>query len=706
MSLETRRAVRLLASAAVITLAAVPAQAEPARAAPSGAPERHLEVASIDPAIGGRPADKAGAPTEAERGEPRPDVDLGRLREAIDVYRQGDIAGGDAIKATMTEPAARALLDWLAIRSGAALAFDRVVDFLRDYPDWPTSVAWRRRAEETLLANRRPASVVRAFFAATKPVSASGKLALALAFKGDGLDRDAAELVRDAWRNDTFGHEFEVKILENFSGVLTQADHRFRMERFLFKENWGGATRAAGYAGKDYLALVKARMAVDRRSPKAAAALAAVPAALRSDTSYIFSRAQFLRHKDKVAEAVKALEGVTLDPETLVDGDQWWVERRMLARKLLDQGDAKDAYRIAREHGAQSNAQKIEAEFHAGWIALRFLDDPGTAAEHFSRAAEIAETPISVARAAYWQGRAAEAAGAQDNARQHYERAAQHAITYYGQLARAKLGYTNLPLRAATDHDPQARAAFARSLPVQAVKLLYAAGVPNLATPLCADLSQRLSNPMQLDVLGQIVAENRDARSLLALGKIAVQKGMPLDLHAYPTIGIPAFEPVGARVEKAMVYAIARQESAFDPKAQSGVGARGLMQLMPATAQRTAQRFGINYNVDKLVEDPAYNAKLGSAHLGELMEDWKGSYILTFASYNAGGGNVKKWINAYGDPRKPEVDPVDWIERIPFSETRNYVQRVMENLQVYRRRLEERSALLFDKDLRQGPSVQ
>lgn len=718
MEFGTRRVTRLVVSAAVIGLAGVPAHTGADHGAPLDGSHRNPVVASLESIVSHALPTKVApfgnaAPSPrtepsaaaAERAAPQLDVDLGRLRQAIDLYREGNIAGGDEIKAAMTEPAARALMDWLAIRSGAAVGFDRVVDFLRDNPDWPATAALRRRAEETLLSNRKPAALVRAFFSTTKPATASGKLALALAFKGDGLDRDAADLVRDAWRNDTFGREFETKLLESFPGVLTQADHRFRMERFLFKENWPSATRAAAFAGKDYLTLVKARMTVDERSDKAGAALDAVPAALRSDTSYIFSRAQFLRHKDKAVEAANAIEGVASDRATLVDGDQWWVERRMIARKLLDQGDPKAAYAIARSHGADSSAQKIEAEFHAGWIALRFLDEPQTAARHFAEAARIAETPISVARAAYWQGRAAEAAGGGEEARQHYEKAAQHAITYYGQLARARLGYTNLPLRVASEADVEARAAFDRSTPVQAIRLLYAAGATNLAMPLCADLAQRLTDPAQLDALGELAVANRDPRSLLVIGKTAVQRGLPLDLHAYPTIGIPAFEPIGSRVEKAMVYAIARQESAFDPKAQSGVGARGLMQLMPATAKRTAQRFGVDFDVDKLVDDPAYNAKLGSAHLGELMDDWKGSFVLTFASYNAGGGNVKKWIDAYGDPRKPDIDPVDWVERIPFSETRNYVQRVMENLQVYRRRLEERSALLFEKDLRQGSTV-
>jgi soluble lytic murein transglycosylase len=225
---------------------------------------------------------------------------------------------------------------------------------------------------------------------------------------------------------------------------------------------------------------------------------------------------------------------------------------------------------------------------------------------------------------------------------------------------------------------------------VQAVKLLQDIGESELTLGLYSDLAQTLTDPGQLDALASLATTQKNARAILAIGKIASQRGFPLDQHAYPVAGIPEFDPVGDEVEPAMVYAIARQESAFNPRAVSSAGARGLMQLMPATAKRTAQRFGVGFNLERLVEDPAYNAKLGSAHLGELMEDWKGSYILAFASYNAGGGNVKKWIDAYGDPRKSQVDVVDWVERIPFYETRNYVQRVMENLNVYRQRLNKR----------------
>jgi soluble lytic murein transglycosylase len=675
----------------VLISGALAASAGAARADETG----RVRIAMLDEVAFGRLslADVA-APTRAG-------LDLNLLKQAVEAYRKADIAEGDRLRNSIPDASARPLLEWIAIRATPTIGFERIAGFLREDAGWPAGTLIRKRAEEALLYGRKPPAMVRAFFATQRPTTSAGKFALALAFQADGLDKDAAALIREAWRKDGFGKEFEAKILEKFPNALTQADHRIRMERMLFKENWGAAGRAAARAGADYAHLVKARMAVNDNAKKAGALLDAVPAALKADSSYAFSRAQWLRRNNKYAEAANAMAGVTRDPAVLADGDEWWTERRIIARKLLDLGDPRLAYGVVARHGAEGGANRIEAEFHAGWIALRFLDEPALAAPHFRAASKIAETPISVARVAYWQGRTAEAVGAEEVAQRHYERAAAYPITYYGQLARAKIG-NPLSLRTAPEDGEATRAAFNASAAAKGLRLLYGMGAPDLALALHVDLAQRLNHPSQLEAAGDIALEHRDARGLLVLGKAAVQRGFPLDTHAYPTIGIPTFEPVGGRVDKAMVYAIARQESMFDPKAQSHAGARGLMQLMPATAKRTATRFKLGFDVKKLIDDPVYNAKVGSAHLGELMEDWRGSLILVFASYNAGGGNVKKWIDAYGDPRKPEVDIVDWVERIPFSETRNYVQRVLENFQVYRHRLGEQSALLSESELRRS----
>jgi len=617
--------------------------------------------------------------------------DLEHLTGIFKAYRDNDLTEAQILKTKLAQPAAHALAEWFAIRSGLPVGFDRIMAFQRDYPDWPVTNQIRRRGEDALLADRRPPSEVLAFFAKQPPATVSGRLALAFALKAEGRDAEADDKIRHVWREDTFGPDIERRILDRFPGVLTRADHRFRMERLLLKENWGGAQRAAGRAGKEYELLVKARMAVFQGKKKAEKAFAAVPASLRSDPSYLFSRALLQRRSNNLVEAAAIIKQAPRDPELRVDGDEWWAEQRLITRELLDKGDARTAYEVASHHAAESPVQQIEAEFHAGWIALRFLDEPAVAARHFATVARTASTPISQSRVAYWQGRAAEAAGQEQDARLFYQRAAENPTTYYGQLAREKLGL-GITLRKVDPLTEDERKAFDAQVPVQAVRLLQQIGEQDLAMSLYSDLAQTLSDPGKLDALASLAASQQNPRAVLAIGKIALQRGFPLDQHAYPLAAIPDFQPVGDEVETAMIYAIARQESAFNPRAISSAGARGLMQLMPATAKRTAQRFGVGFDLKRLIEDPSYNAKIGSAHLGELMEDWKGSHILAFASYNAGGGNVIKWVRSYGDPRKPDVDEVDWVERIPFYETRNYVQRVLENLRVYRERLNQKPA--------------
>ncbi|KLK90205.1 lytic transglycosylase [Microvirga vignae] len=620
---------------------------------------------------------------------PKPMGDLEQLPLIFKAYRDNDLTEAAILKSKLSDPAAQAVAEWFAIRSGLSIGYERIIAFRKDYPDWPTTAQLRRRMEDTFLAQRPSTAQIRAFFDEHRPVTASGRIALGFALKNDGLDQEATDLIRHVWREDTFGSETESRIRDRLPNLLTQADHRFRMERHLLKENWGAALRAAGYAGKDYVTLVKARMSVFQGKKKAAKAFATVPASLRIDPSYLFSRALLQRRSKNLVEAANIIMQAPRDHELRVDGDEWWAEQRLITRELLDKGDAQTAYKVANHHAAESPAQQIEAEFHAGWIALRFLNDPAAAAKHFATVTKTASTPISLSRIAYWQARAAETAGASVDARLFYARAADHPTTYYGQLAREKLG-ESVSLRSVDPLKEEERKAFEALIPVRALSLLHQAGETELAIGLYIDLAQTMNDPGQLDALAALATSQQNPRAVLAVGKIALQRGFPLDQHAYPLAAIPDFQPVGDEVEPAMVYAIARQESAFNPKAVSSAGARGLMQLMPATAKRTAQRFGLGFDLKRLVEDPSYNAKIGSAHLGELMEDWKGSYILAFASYNAGGGNVKKWIDAYGDPRKPQVDMIDWVERIPFYETRNYVQRVMENLHVYRARLKEK----------------
>lgn len=620
------------------------------------------------------------------------------IKATIVAYRRGALGEGDALAGKIGDRSTRTLLEWVAIHCNAGLvSFARIDAFLRENPDYPATTRFRRRAEEALIAERKSPSIVRAFFHGQQPVSPAGRIALALALKDAGRKDEATALIRRSWRQDLFSQSLEKIALAQFDAVLSKDDHRLRAERFLFREQGEAAMRNAARVSADYLVLARARLAsAQARKPISEKLISAVPASLRGDVSFAFLQAQQARRGDKLDDAVKALAAIPRDPTLLGDGDGWWEERRIISRKLLDAGQAEKAYQVSAGHGAEDAAERIEAEWHAGFIALRFLKKADVALKHFDAAAAIAETPISVARAAYWQGRAHEELGQAEEATAAFGKAASHPIAYYGQLARAKLRLPDLPLRqtAATEVD---------ALPGhRAVRLLYRLGQNELATLMLYDLARHLHSTEALEAVAIIAGREADARTQLSVGKAALQRGFPLDMAAFPVNGVPVFDVLGDPMERAIVHAIARQESAFDPTAMSHAGARGLMQMMPATARETARRAGLPFDWQKLGEDPLYAARMGAAHLNDLLKEWRGSYILTFAAYNAGSPNVKKWVAAYGDPRDPEVDAVDWVERIPFSETRNYVQRVMENLQVYRERLNQRTAYLIDQDLKRG----
>src|ERR1700712_4230786 len=411
----------------------------------------------------------------------------------------------------------------------------------------------------------------------------------------------------------------------------------------------------------------------------------------------MFAKIQLLRREEKFAEAAQLMLSAPKDPARLHNLDEWWIERRLLSRKMLDTGEHRTAYLIARDAALPSrDIYKTEQEFTAGWIALRFLNDPAVAAQHFARIGVGSVNPTALARAGYWQGRAAEAAGRTQEARAAYGRAAEQSTSYYGQLARAKLGLPQIELNGV----PRGRGADRLEI-VRAVQLLYELGEREIAIPILADMGEN-GDPDALAGLGELTARYTDARGMLLLGKAALNRGLPFDHYAYPVNGIPPFKSIGPEVEQSIVYAIARQESAFNQAVVSPAQAYGLMQVTPDAGRYVCKRHGATFDLARMNSDPVYNTALGAAELGGLLEDYRGSYIMTFAAYNAGRGSVRKWVERYGDPRDPKVDAIDWVEQIPFSETRNYVQRIMENLQVYRARFGGGSRLQIEADLHRG----
>jgi soluble lytic murein transglycosylase len=654
--------------------------AAPALGAPSAIAPRGL-MASLEPSAPA--AVPEPSPPAASPALPPPAPQ--RSSPAAILYRKGDAAGLAALAASTSDAAERLALEWASLRADAHPSFARLTAFLGAHPGWPSRGFVRERQEAELAAHPQAPAEVAAVFLREPPQSSAGKIAAARAAQAMGRAEEASQIIRSLWRDGNFDALTESVILRDFGASLTRADHAYRADRLFYAGYPGASARAAAFAGPDMLALAEARFAA-ARAPMSPGLVKAVPPALRDDPGLQFSRIQYARRAGRTYEAAVMLSLAPHDRAALVNPDRWWSERKMVARALLDLDEPRLAFEVCDETvRPDSSEAEVDAAFHAGWIALRFLDDAPSAAQRFALAAEAAENPLSVARAAYWQGRAAEAMGDSKAAKNFYARAASVPIAYYGQLAAQRLGQTRLALHAPASAAEGDR----RDEAVRAVEALYADGLDDLAAALVFDAARQWRDESQLAAMAEVVKQQGDPGTQVQFAKIALIRGQPLEAMAFPAVGMPAFVPLPHSADLPTVYAVARQESEFIWRSASWAGAKGLMQMLPSTAVLVARRAGVDYDPARLIVDPAFNTQLGAALLGQLIEDEGGSRELAFAAYNAGPGRVARWIAAHGDPRGGAVDLVDWIERIPFDETRDYVERVSENLGVYRQRFAE-----------------
>ena len=380
---------------------------------------------------------------------------LSAVKRAIELARRGKTSEATAIGNSVTDPVAAKLIEWVVLRAESSdFDFQRYAGFVAGNPGWPNITQFRRKAEAALWQNGVNDAVIRRYFATNKPLTAKGKLAYARALLSQGDRAMAQQHVRDAWRNDSLTAEMERQVLDAFGPLLTGGDHKARLNKRLYADDIEQALRAAQRIGASQVALVRARAAVNDKSSKAKALLDAVPPDARNDAVYLYTRAQWLRRNDHVAEAAQAMMAASNNVE---DPDEWWNERRFLARKLLDAGDARTAFRIARNAAMpEKEGARVEHLFTAGWIAFRFLNDPATAKPLFAQLIQVAEHPASLSRGHYWYARTAEALGQTGEAKTHYERAARFSTTYYGQIAHARLGGSELRIPPAPQSHPQA----------------------------------------------------------------------------------------------------------------------------------------------------------------------------------------------------------------------------------------------------------
>jgi soluble lytic murein transglycosylase len=629
--------------------------------------------------------------------------ELAPVRQAFDLIRKGKFEDATALQGSIADPVAKRLVEWMLLRRGDShVSFGRYVAFMVDNPEWPSIPLLRRRAEARLWQQRRDPAVVRSFVG-SEPAGVYGELALARVLLAAGDRAGAERTVRSAWYAGELSAETETAVLAEFPDLLTRTDHVARMDRRIGAKDFTGAMRAAKRLGDAEVAVVKACTAALANANKAKALLDSAASKVGDDAGLALCRLHRLVHENEIAAAAKAAIASAGTPPERQDADEWWRERRLLARKLLDRGDATTAYQVARDAAPPANPYyRSDWHFMQGWIALRFLADPASARAHFAHIEESSSDPLVLARAGYWRGRAAEAAGDRAAMRTEYEAAARYSTAYYGQLARARLGLAPVELRALPDAPPQG---LANDL-LHATEILYAIGERDLVVPFTTDFAEHGCEPATLAALAQLTRQHDDAKATMLIGKMALARGLALEHYAFPDIGIPRYASIGQGIDRSIVFSVARTESEFDQRDTSPAKAVGLMQVTPEAGRDTAKRFSVAYDWKKLVSDPVYNTQMGAGELEALLKEYRGSFIMTFAGYNAGRGRVQEWVAKYGDPRDPKVDAVDWVERIPFSETRNYVQRVMENLGVYRARFGDGNTVALDAKPQRGTVIE
>ena len=616
-------------------------------------------------------------------------------KAALAAADRGDWSAARARAAQARHPLADKLIRWHEYKSPSSGAlFEEIAGFIAANPNWPSPKTLRQRAEETIGPGVSDDAVL-AWFADIPPRTPEGAQHHAEALLRAGQEQRAVATIRQAWANFAFPGNKDAELLKTHGARLRPEDHWARLDRLIWDGQDAAARVQMDRVEGPSRALAEARLRLRRQDRGAERFVALVPEALRGDPGLLYERVRALRQAGQ-DDSARAL--LLQSPADLVRPDLWWSERAIQARRALAAGLISDAYKIAAMHSAADGAALAEGEWLAGWIALRFLNEPALARRHFETMGQRVQTKVSRARAHYWLGRAAEADGNIEAARLAYQEAARHPLFYYGQLATVRAGEIKVRL---VDPVPgiQDQAAFEKSELVRVVRVAAELGRKDLVDAFLDRLDETAGTAVEQALVIALAHEVARPDAAVKLARRARRDDATFLSLGYPVIAVPG----GPGPEMALVLAMIRQESAFNQTAVSQAGARGLLQLMPATAKKVAERLNLKFSPQKLTDDPYFNLTLGRHYLDQQLGDFGGSYILAAAAYNAGPSRVRQWLRANGDPRTGEIDAIDWVELIPFNETRDYVQRVIEGAQAYRWRLGDGQRLaLIEYDLRRG----
>lgn len=623
-----------------------------------------------------------------------------RLKQAFDAAQSGDISTARSLQAGLADPVARKLVLWAMIDSaGSSVDFYTLDSAQKELAGWPRAARRQAVAEKAMaLASISPSAAI-AWFAAREPSTPEGAMALASAYQQSARIPDAQALIRTWWRGRSFGPEQQSAMLSRFGIYLTADDHAQRLSTLLYSGGSASASAMMQLVGPEQRSLAEARLALRGDRGDAMQRVGAVAGSLQSDPGLAFDRARYLRKHNLDTLAVGYARNFPKTFASQEAASTVWTERRALMMAAIRSGDSQGAYQAVANHGLTGGADLAEAEFFAGWVALNKLKNPTLAEQHFARVQASSQTPITQSRALYWRGRAAAARGDAAAAQTYWSEGGQYVTAFYGQLAAEKAGITKISLPAEPTPTAADRTRFEGREIIRAARMLGDLGEKDAFRAFVLTADDVLPDATELGLLVDMARLYGEQDLSMRVVRAGAMRNLILPVRGYPV----RVAPQGYGLpEPAFTLAITRQESGFDPLVRSPVGARGMMQLMPGTAQAVARRIGVSYSAGAM-DDPGTNMRLGASYLGQITDELGGSYAMAAAGYNAGPGRARQWAAECGDPRQSSVDPADFVECIPFAETRNYVMRIMENMQVYRARLNGGTApLTLTADLHRG----
>jgi len=587
------------------------------------------------------------------------------------------------------------------LTTGNQLAFYEYKKFIELNPKYPRINRIKYLAEHKMTAKDLSANFIIKWFKQNPPLSGFGKIALGRAFLEKGETRQGVELIKEGWINADLSRSDMKFFSKKFKKILNSSDYIKRADYLAYENKYWDLKRMLRYLPKDYQLLYTARQLLMSRSYGVDAAISKVPKKFKNDHGLNYDRLKWRRKRGRVDGSLEILLKIKNTKEYMVRPDKWWVERGIIGRSLIYKKKYETAYKIVSNHALTEGPEYAEAEWMSGWIALSFLKDPILAENHFKNFYNNVGYPISLSRGAYWLGRTYEKIGMKDLATQWYSESSKYLTTYYGQLSHLKINPNKeIELNELMEVDKDYAEEFYKKEIVKVVYLLDELNKDKYTKHLLRSLANdNISSGSEI-LAAKLASDISRFDFAIQIAKIASYEKRFHNKYNYPIISTPKIINGRKIPDSAFILSIIRQESEFDTSAHSHAGAQGLMQLMTYTAKVVAKQAKLPYSKSRLTSDPEYNVNLGSHYIAGLILEYDGAYPFAIAAYNAGPKRVRYWKKINKNPQKGQIDYVDWIELIKFKETRNYVQRVLENYNVYRYILEQRPIKLknFFKD--------